>query len=105
MVEAPLTLEQALRLRLGETRGTALFSDLRAHLARDAVFVVAETVELLDAAVAVAMDDVATVGRWIESNELRKPTADEREQWRLAVGRRWQAIVVQPFVLVQDRDD
>jgi hypothetical protein len=104
MIEAPLTLEQALRIRLGETRGTVLYPDLRAHLERDAVFVVSDAVDLIDAAVAVAMDDVATVGRWIESSELRKPTADERDHWCVAVGRRWQAIVVQPFVLVQDRD-
>jgi hypothetical protein len=44
------------------------------------------------------------VGRWIESGELRKPNEEEREAWRVAVGRRWQSLVVQPFVLVQDGD-
>ncbi len=99
-----MSLEEALRVRLAPTLGTVLFPDLRAHLERDAVFVVRDTLELVDAGVAIAADDVATVGRWIESGELRKPTREEREEWRLAVGRRWQALVVQPFVLVQDRD-
>ena len=99
-----MTIEAAIRLRLTQTRGPVLFPDLRAHLERDAVFVVATTLDLVDCGVAIATDDVATVGRWIESGELRKPDAGERKTWRVAVGRRWQSLVVQPFVLVQDGD-
>jgi len=104
MVEEPMTIEAAVRLRLSQMRGIVLYPDLRAHLERDAVFVVGTSIDLVDCGVAIATDDVSTVGRWIESGELRKPEADERKAWRLAVGRRWQSLVVQPFVLVQDGD-
>lgn len=97
-----MTIEEATRYQLEKTVGVVLYTDLSAHLARDAVFVVADSLSLVDCGVAVALDDVAVVGRWIETGELRKPTQGERDGWPRAVGRRWSAVVVKPFVLVQD---
>lgn len=105
MGEGPVTDQErraALREKLEQSVGPVFFSDLRAHLSRDALFVVAPSVALVDCAVAVALDDVATVGRWIESGELRKPSRGERDAWPAETERRWNALVVQPFVLVQD---
>ena len=105
MDEGPLPADEvraAIRTKLEQSVGPVFFSDLRAHADRDALFVVAPSVALVDCAVAVAPDDVATVGRWIESGELRKPSRAERDAWPLATERRWNARVVQPFVLVQD---
>jgi hypothetical protein len=97
-----MTLEEATRYQLEKMVGVVLYTDLAAHLERDAVFIVSESISLLDCGVAVAMDDVAVVGRWIETGELRKPSKGERSEWPRAVGRRWSAVVVKPFVLVQD---
>jgi hypothetical protein len=89
---------QQIRENLERMMGPVLQSDLQAHLARDAVFIVAPSVSLIDCGVAVAMDTVEQVQRWIDSGELRKPTAAERATWPDGV---WISIVVQPFVLVQ----
>lgn len=105
MGDGPMTLEQGIRERLGQTVGPVLFDDLRAHLARDAVFVVGPTLSLLECGVRVAMDDVGAIGGWVASGELRKPSADERAAWPGEANRRWVAVVVQPFVLVQDPAD
>ncbi len=105
MVDGPLPADEvraAIRTKLEQSVGPVFFSDLRAHVDRDALFVVAKTVALVECAVAVATDDVATVGRWIESGELRKPSRAEREMWPPETERRWNALVVQPFVLVQE---
>ena len=98
----PMIGEAAIRGKLEDSAGLVAFDDLRAHLERDAVFVVAATLSLVECGVRVAMDDVALVGRWLESQELRKPSHTERATWPEDPDRRWMALVVQPFVLVQD---
>ena len=96
-----MTVTEAIRFKLEKDAGPVLYSDIAAHLARDAVFVVAASVSLVDCAVAVATDDVARVEALIASGELRKPSRAEREEWPVSGDRRWMAVVVQPFVLVQ----
>ena len=98
----PIPLRQATRDRLEQITGEVLYGDLTAHLQRDAVFVVASGVELLDCAVAIAMDDVDAVEPWLADGSLRKPSQQERVAWPEATGKKWRAVVVQPFVLVQD---
>jgi hypothetical protein len=101
MSHGAMSLEEAVRARLGESAGLVEPSDLVAHLARDAVFVVDPCLTLVDCGVAIALDDVPTVTRWLEASLLRKPTASEREAWPRVAELRLVAIVVQPFVLVQ----
>lgn len=91
-----------LRARLAESLGPVLFSDLRAHLARGAVLVVHPDAALLDCALGVARDDVASVRAWLERGVLGRPSAEQQSAWAHAEGRRWLAVVVQPFVLIQD---
>jgi hypothetical protein len=95
-----IPLEDAYRIQLERSLGPVSYSDLRAHLERDSVFIVAPSLSLLDCAVAVAMDDVAKVKGFIDSGELRKPGKSERATWAESGGT-WTAVVVQPFVLVQ----
>ena len=94
--------ESAIRAKLEESVGPIVATDLHAHLKRDAVFVVAPALSLVECGVAIAMDDAKKVEAWIASEELRRPTADERTAWLASTDRQWTAIVVQPFVLVQD---
>jgi hypothetical protein len=102
MSDGSIPMEEAIRTNLERSVGPVFFTDFRAMLSRDAVFVVAPTLSLLDCAVAVAMDDVTKVQAWIASGELRKPSRGERDAWPNAGARQWLAVVVQPFVLVQD---
>jgi hypothetical protein len=97
-----MSLEEAIRTKLTTTKGPVSYTDLLDHLARDAVFVVELSLSLVECGVAVAMDDVARVEGWIASGELRKPSQAERDTWPLETGREWSAVVVHPFVLLQD---
>lgn len=93
--------ETAIRTRLSETVGPVFYTDLKAHLVRDAVFVVASDVSLIECGVSVAMDDVDEVQVLIERGHLRKPSRQERARWADTADAAWTAIVVQPYVLVQ----
>lgn len=100
MSDGRIPLADAFRQKLNESVGPVGYGDLSAHLQRDAVFVVAPSIELVDCGVAVAMDEVETVRMWIETGALRKPSAAERAQWA-AHGGTFLSLVVQPFVLVR----
>lgn len=91
----------ALRAKLQESAGPVLGSDLAAHLRRDAVLVVAPSAPLVECALAVACDEARVVAAWLTSGVLRRPETAEREAWPTDPDRRWMAVVVQPFVLVQ----
>jgi hypothetical protein len=93
---------ETTRKDLERDAGPVCGSDLRAHLDRDAVLVVAPSLGLIDCALAVAADDAKAVGRWLKDGALRRPTDDERAEWPADESRRWIAVVVRPFVLVQD---
>lgn len=92
----------SVREQLATQLGPVFFSDLRAHLDRQAVFLVRADVELLDVAEALASDDHGRVKAWLEAGALRRPTDAERASWASEVGRRFAAVPVQPFVLVAE---
>jgi hypothetical protein len=98
----PIPMPDAIRESLTKRLGPVYFSDLKAHLERDGVFVVRADLDLVECGVAVATDDVALVTSWIEKAQLRKPSLAERDAWAKEEGRTWLAVVVQPFVLVQE---
>lgn len=89
------------RVDPSEHLGPVLYSDLKAHLLRDAVFVVRAPLAILDAARALSRDDTAAVKRWLEDGSLRRPTESEKEAWAATPDRTFIAVPVQPFVLVQ----
>lgn len=90
-----------MRATLEATMGPIEFSDLRAHLTRDAVIVVAPGLDLLEVGEAVARDQTARVTAWIEAGLLGKPSLEMLERWAKP-GCAWTALVVQPFVLVRE---
>ncbi len=96
------TLDEEALARLDATLGMVHGSDLGAHLKRDAVLLVADQLDLRTAAIAVAQDDAPRVAAWLGAGLLRRPTDAEREAWLAAPERRWLAVIVQPFVFIQD---
>lgn len=91
-----------IRQELTDSSGVVMFDDLAAHLERDAVFIAAPQIHLIECAVAIALDQAEIVAGWAESGFLRKPSKKERESWPAETERRWRAVVVRPFVIIQD---
>lgn len=91
-----------MRESLAASMGPIEFSDLRAHLTRDAVIVVDPSLDLLEVGEAVAKDDKARVGGWIEAGLIGKPSLETIERWSKLTGPAWTALVVQPFVLLRE---
>ena len=90
------------RAELERTMGRVLYSDLRAHLVRGALFLVSPAASLLDCAIAVASDDVTKVQAMLTDGTLRRPTEAESEAWNADLEHPFESIVVQPYVLAKD---
>ena len=75
--------------------------ELKIHLQRDAIIVVAEGLDLIDVAVAVAEDDKVAVENWIAASYLEKPNEQQLESWEREPDKRFHMLIVQPFILVQ----
>lgn len=89
-----------MRKQLAETMGRVFFSDLRAHVARGIVVLVHGSLDLLDVAEALAVNDTVRVDAWIGKNLLTKPTLEQLDRWSRIPDARWDSLVVSPFVLV-----
>jgi hypothetical protein len=75
---------------------------LRAHLERGGVISVDALLDLAEVGVAVALDDVKAIERWILSGLLGKPTARQIEAWDAEKGKRFLCLIISPYVLVQE---
>jgi len=77
------------------------WKDLRIHLQRDAIIIVAAELDLVTVALAVAKDEKTQVEGWIAAGQLVKPTADQAEAWESELEKPFRMLIVQPFILVQ----
>ena len=93
---------QDLRAQLAETLDEAEWEWLIPHAKRDALVLVAEQLDLIDVGVAIASDDVAIVQNWISEALIAKPSLDQLSDWNSDRTKRFNTLIVQPFVLVQE---
>lgn len=91
------------RAELAECLDEAEWNWLKPHVQRDRVLVVNQALDLLDVGVAIARDDVLSVQHWISEQLVHKPFAEQLADWNSDQTKRFQALIVQPFVLVQEQ--
>jgi hypothetical protein len=91
-----------LQAQLTEELDEAEWEWMEPHLQRDAVIFVSHQLNLVQVAVAIANDQVAVVQDWISRQLIFKPTPMLVEQLNQTPTRRFQSLIVQPYVLLQD---
>ncbi|MCQ4347740.1 DUF2288 domain-containing protein [Pseudomonas stutzeri] len=87
---------------LGET-ATLSWQELQPFFARGAVLKVAGSLDLVAVAEALATDDKDKVAPWLTSGELGRLEVAHAEDYQVRDPRLW-AVVVAPWVLVQERE-
>lgn len=93
---------QDLKVELTAALDEAEWDWLKPHADRDCLIVVVPGLDLVEVGIAIARDDVSTVGRWINEQMIYKPSPTEMAAWQTTENKRFNALIVQPFVLVQD---
>lgn len=91
-----------LKDELKQSLDEAQWDWLMPHADRDAVIVVADGLDLVDVGFAIANDQVAPVQRWIEASLIYKPSIEQKTLWNQDQTKRFTALIVQPYVLVQE---
>lgn len=93
---------QDLRAELTAMIDEAEWDWLIPHVQRDAVVIVDPNLDLVDVGIAIANDNVTMVQRWISEQLIHKPTPEQLTGWGSDRSHRFNALIVQPYVLVQD---
>ncbi len=94
---------QDLRAQLQENLDEAEWDWLIPHAKRDAIIIVAAGLDLLEVGVALASDNTAKVEVWISEALITKPSSEQMGEWNSDRTRRFDTLIVQPYVLVQEK--
>jgi hypothetical protein len=94
---------QNLRAQLQENLDEAEWDWLIPHAKRDAIIVVAVGLDLLEVGEAIASDDTAKVEVWIGEALIAKPSPEQMGEWNSDRTKRFDTLIVQPYVLVQEK--
>ena len=76
---------------------------LRPHQQRDALWVVTAGLDLEIVGTALTRDNAAAVRAWLADGSLCKPNQEQLERWESDPLQSLAMLIVQPFVLVQER--
>nr|WP_246551610.1 DUF2288 domain-containing protein [Geobacter hydrogenophilus] len=76
---------------------------LRAHLERGGLIVVAPELEIAEVGERIARDDTVTVGAWIESGKLSKPSDSQIAIWDADKAARFSTLIISPYVLMKEQ--
>ncbi len=96
-------MQDDIRSALTENLDEAVWTWLAPHVQRESVFVVAGDLDLLAVGEAIARDNLSQVEAWIQAAQLGKPSASQIDRWSENPATRFDALIVQPFVLVQEK--
>ncbi|MBD2355582.1 DUF2288 domain-containing protein [Tolypothrix sp. FACHB-123] len=91
-----------LRVDLRENLDEAEWEWLIPHVKRDAVIVVTQGLDLLDVGVAIASDNIPQVQIWIDEQLITKPSTEQLGEWNSNPQKRFQTLIIQPYVIVQE---
>jgi len=99
--KTPGEIQSEIRSKLRAEIHAATPDELVPHQRRDALLILSEQENILDAAVAIATDDKPLVQALAESGRLTRPTLADLANACLEQGLRYQFVILQPYVLAQ----
>ncbi|HLO89340.1 MAG TPA: DUF2288 domain-containing protein [Nostocaceae cyanobacterium] len=92
-----------LRTELLENLDEAEWEWLIPHAQRDALILVSDDLNLVDVGEAIASDNTTSVQQWIDEQLLTKPSAVQLGKWNTDPSKRFNTLIIQPYVLVQEK--
>jgi hypothetical protein len=91
-----------LRAQLTELVDEAELEWLKPHIQKDAVILVVPELDIVDVGVAIASDNTQSVQRWIGEQLLVKPSPEILNRWNTSPNQKFQAMIIQPYILVKE---
>lgn len=91
-----------LNEKLNLETGRIGWDELQRHFARGVLVVVDPALDLVDVATAFSLDDKQKVADWMHEQTVVRASDDHAQRWQAQQSEFW-AVVVAPWVLVQER--
>ena len=91
-----------IKTALAESLEPANWESLQPHAKRDALIIVAPSLDIVEVGSAIAHDQTEPVQKWIQQGQLQKPSASQLSLWNAQPTKAFNALIVQPYVLVQE---
>lgn len=91
-----------LRAELAQNLDEAEWEWLIPHVKRDSVLVIVKELNLVDVGIAIASDNLTSVQHWISEGLIQKPTETQLSDWNSDLKKRFNTLIVQPYVLIQE---
>jgi hypothetical protein len=95
-----LPITDPLRLKLNQETARMRWEELQRFFAAGLVILVADSLDLIEVAVAFTNDDKDTVQAWLAQGTVAKASDDQAAMWLARDAQLW-AVVVRPWILVQ----
>lgn len=96
-----MVTSDGLREQLAEEIGIIAWTELQRHFARGVVVVVSPRLELLEVALALAVDDRERLSEWLATGRVARASDAQAVTWS-ATKPELRAVVVAPWVVVQE---
>lgn len=94
-----------LRAQLAENLEEANWEWLMPHVDRDVLLIVSAELDLLEVGVAIASDNVTSVQRWVSKQQIYKPSSIQVVSWNENRAKKFKALIVSPYVLIQEQSN
>ena len=91
-----------LRAELAKDLDEAQWEWLIPHVKRDSVLIVAKELNLVDVGIAIASDNLLPVQHWVSEQLIQKPSETQLSDWNSDPQKRFNTLIVQPYVLIQE---
>ncbi|MDE1463729.1 DUF2288 domain-containing protein [Spartinivicinus poritis] len=99
---AELDQQELLKAKLNLETSTIVWKDLQPFFAAGQVIAVTEALDLIEVAAQVSQDNKTQVETWLAEGKIHKVTDQQATTWYENDSTLW-AVVVRPWVLVQDK--
>lgn len=91
-----------LKAELAKDLDQAEWEWLIPHVKRDSVLIIAKELNLVDVGIAIASDNLRSVQHWISEQLIQKPSETQLSDWNSSPQKRFNTLIVQPYVLIQE---
>ena len=91
-----------LRAELEKDLDEAQWEWLIPHVKRDSVLIIAKELNLVDVGIVIASDNLRSVQHWISEQLIQKPSETQLSNWNSDPQKRFNTLIVQPYVLIQE---
>ena len=91
-----------LKAELAKDLDEAQWEWLIPHVKRDSVLIIAKELNLVDVGIAIASDNLQSVQHWISEQLIQKPSETQLSDWNSSPQKRFNTLIVQPYVLIQE---